>query len=997
MQDGSITPRIPVATYRLQFNRGFTFQQARSLVDYFHALGISDCYASPYFRARAESTHGYDIADHNSLNPAIGDQADYGAFIDALRSNGMGQVLDIVPNHMGIGESNNTWWMDVLENGPSSPYAPFFDIDWKPIKDELHNKVLLPILGQQYGRVLENGELRVRYEDGAFYLNYWEHELPINPRTYPEILSIPLPKLLAQLGPEDEYVLEYQSIITGLINLPLRTETDRNKVIERQREKEILKRRLATLCETAAIICDAVAETVRLVNGTVGEPRSFDLLDALIDRQAYRLSYWRVAAEEINYRRFFDINALAAIRMERPEVFEATHRLLLQLLTEGCVTGLRLDHPDGLWDPAGYFRRLQEAYAEAADGRQQTADEYVNGSEFPSPVPRPPSEERPLYIVVEKILGRGESLPPDWTVHGTTGYEFLNALNGVFVDGSNEKRFSEIYASFTGTKLRMEELVYTSKKQIMAVSLASELNVLAHLLNHISEHNRYYRDFTLNSLRAVIREVVACFPVYRTYIVAETDSVEERDRTYIDKAITQAKRRNPTIEPSMFDFLRDILVLNYPDTFDPDAREDQRTFVMKFQQFTGPVMAKGLEDTAFYIYNRLISLNEVGGEPQKFGISVGSFHRQNQERLRHWPHAMLTTSTHDTKRSEDVRARINVLSELPKEWRAALTRWSRFNRRKKMTVDGAPAPDRNEEYLLYQTLLGAWPFEPMNAEEHEQFVQRIQDYMIKAIREAKINTSWLNPNNAYDEAVRAFVAAILKEGSTNRFLDDFQQFQRKIAHFGVFNSLSQTLLKLTSPGAPDIYQGNEMWDFSLVDPDNRRPVDYDLRKWLLGEMLDLKDDPAAFARMLVDERASGRIKLYMTHHALTFRRDHAALFRDGSYSPLEATDDANDHIIAFARVRNGDRAITVVPRLPAKRLRGDESAIPLGEDAWGDTLLILTNGARARYYRNIFTGEIIEAVERDDVIGLPLAEVFANFPVALLERVDDDEGEGVNG
>jgi (1->4)-alpha-D-glucan 1-alpha-D-glucosylmutase len=1019
-------PRLPSATYRLQLNRQFTFANALRRVAYLDELGISDIYTSPYLRARAESTHGYDIANHNEINPAIGDEAEYNALVRELHARGLGQILDIVPNHMGIGESSNTWWMDVLENGPSSRYAPFFDIDWRPLKDELENKVLLPILGQQYGRVLENCELVLSYQDGAFFLNYWQTELPINPRTYVDILQAALEQVVERFGDEHEYVLEYQSIMTGLDHLPPRTETERAKVIERGREKEILKRRLATLTESAPEVRAAIEQTVQQFNGRRGEPRSFDMLDALIDRQAYRLSYWRVAAEEINYRRFFDVNDLAAIRMERPEVFEATHQLVLRLLAEGKISGLRIDHVDGLWDPAGYFRRLQESYLEIKGaGNGEMGDGEHHSSEISSPNPHP---ARPLYLIAEKILAHNERLPADWAIHGTSGYDFLNALNGIFVDSANEKRFSEIYADFIGARLHMDNLVYETRKQIMRVAMASEINVLAYQLNRISEHNRYYRDFTLYSLREALREVIARFPVYRTYIMAETDTIEERDRVVIETAVHRARSGSPTIDPSIYDFLRDILLLRYPDTLDPDAREEQRTFVMKFQQMTGPVMAKGMEDTAFYIYNRLTSLNEVGGEPQRFGTTVAAFHRQNQERLRDWPAAMLATSTHDTKRSEDVRARINVLSELPEQWRKALTRWSRLNRRKKIEVDGKLAPDRNEEYLLYQTLLGAWPFEMTEDERRTtksdghallsavtrpptaEFIERIQAYMVKAIREAKVNTSWLNPNTSYDEAVRAFVAAILEDTPNNRFLADFRGLQAMIAHFGAFNALSQTVLKLASPGVPDIYQGSEIWDFSLVDPDNRRPVDYDLRAWWLGEMLDPRGSRADLVRALLESKADGRIKLYLTHRALRFRRDHAELFRAGSYTPLEATGDASEHIVAFARALErspthsthtdqadlaagagpGQEALAVAPRLLAKRLH-DTDTSPLGAAAWGDALLALPAAAPGQRYRDIFTGQAYSVIERDGVAGLPLAELLAHLPVALLERIAHDD------
>jgi (1->4)-alpha-D-glucan 1-alpha-D-glucosylmutase len=993
-----MTPRIPVATYRLQFNRSFTFAHARWRAAYLDMLGVSDIYASPYLRARAESTHGYDIANHNELNPAIGGETEYAAMVSELRAHDLGHILDIVPNHMGIGEATNTWWMDVLENGPSSLYASYFDIDWHPLKDELENKILLPILGQQYGRVLENCELVLRYADGAFFLYYWSTELPINPRTYVEILKAPLDQLIETLGAEHEYVLEYQSIMTGLGHLPPRTETERSKVVERSREKEILKRRLAALADASPEVHAAIEQTVGQLNGECGVPHSFDRLDALLDRQAYRLAYWRVATEEINYRRFFDVNDLAAIRLESPEVFEATHRLIMRLLANGDVTGLRVDHPDGLWDPGSYFRQLQERYLEVRGQGTGVGDQED------SSLPRTPDPRalRPLYIVAEKILAHNERLPDDWAIHGTSGYDFLNSLNGVFVDGSAERRFNEIYADFIGARLRFDDLVYDKRKQIMRVAMASETNVLAYQLSRVAEHNRYYRDFTLYALREALREVLACFPVYRTYIRAETDTVEERDRTVIEHAVNRARRRNPTVDPSVFDFLRDILLLRYPDTDDPAAREEQRIFVMKFQQLSGPVMAKGMEDTTFYIYNRLTSLNEVGGEPQRFGTTVAAFHRENAERLRSWPGSMLATSTHDTKRSEDVRARINVLSELPDDWRRALSRWSRLNRRKRIEVDGSLAPDRNEEYLLYQTLLGAWPFEPTTDDGQptgdggtvgspvvgrpsSEFVERIQGYMVKAIREAKVNTSWLNPNTSYDEAVKAFVAAILEPAPNNRFLADFANLQAKIAHFGAYNALAQTLLKLAAPGVPDIYQGNEMWDLSLVDPDNRRPVDFDLRAWLLGELVDLKEERVELACRLLEHKADGRIKLYLTHRALQFRRAHADLFRSGAYTPLEATGAASEHVVAFARALGDAEALAVVPRLPAKLMAGDTRVPPLGQAAWGTELLMLPHGAAGRRYRNIFTDEVVVAVERAGVTGLPLAEVFANFPVALFE------------
>ncbi|MBC8160820.1 MAG: malto-oligosyltrehalose synthase, partial [Roseiflexaceae bacterium] len=741
--------RIPRATYRLQFNSGFTFGQARAIVAYLDALGVSDLYASPLFRASPDSTHGYDIANHNQINPVLGGEAEFDALAAELNARNMGLLLDTVPNHMGIGEPSNEWWMDVLENGPSSIYAPYFDIDWQPVTRELENKVLLPILGQQFGRVLEQGELRLTYEHGMFFLDYYDHRLPVNPRSYRLILQHELEALRTQLDEATPDLLEYESILTGLSNLPMRTETEPARVAERNREKEILKRRLDTLASGSEPVQAAIAEAVRQINGTPGQPRSFDLLEQLVDWQAYRLTYWRVAAEEINYRRFFDVNDLAAIRMEREDVFLATHKLLMQLFAQGKLSGIRLDHTDGLYDPAGYFARLQQAFAEANSEIQNPALSPQPSALSPQPSALP---ARPLYLLTEKILARGEPIPPEWAIYGTTGYDFLNAANSVFVDTAAERRFSEIYSDFVGRRMDFDELTYQTRRQIMRVSLASELLVLATALNRVAERTRYYRDFTLNSLREALREVIACFPVYRTYTVAASDTVGERDRQVIEQTVARSRRRNPAAEPSIYEFIRDVLLLRYPDHAGEADRAEQREFVMRFQQLTGPVMAKGLEDTAFYIYNRLISLNEVGGEPRHFGGSVAAFHRQNSERLRDWPHAMLCSSTHDTKRSEDVRARINLLSEVPEQWRTLLTRLARLNQRKKTEIEGVRAPDRNDEYLLYQTVLGTLPLDTPHGAALDEYVARIQAYMAKAIREAKVHTSWLNQNTQYNEA-----------------------------------------------------------------------------------------------------------------------------------------------------------------------------------------------------------------------------------------------------
>jgi (1->4)-alpha-D-glucan 1-alpha-D-glucosylmutase len=632
-------PRIPSSTYRLQFNRDFTFAKARALVPYLHALGITDCYASPYFQAGAESLHGYDITDHNKLNSAVGTREEYDAWIAALRERGMGQVLDFVPNHMGVREPQNLWWADVLENGPSSPYAAYFDIDWQPLKSELRDKVLIPILSDQYGRVLERGELKVHYDDGRFFLRYFDHEFPIAPGTYRHVLAIALDQLSDHQ--DEDFYAELQSILTALEYLPRRTEHGPDRIVERTREKEIIKRRLERRSHEAPLVQKAIEKALTTINGTPGDPRSFDALDALLGDQAYRLAFWRVASEEINYRRFFDVNDLAAIRMELPEVFDAAHHLVFELIAAGAVTGLRIDHPDGLSLPNEYFEKLQRRAAKVLAQKS-------------------PADGRAIYLLLEKILTGNEELRADWPVHGTTGYDFTNDVIGVLVDVSAEREITSTFHKFIGHNLNFGHLVYAKKRLVMRLSLANEINVLGAMLDRLSEKNRWYRDYTLDSLTLAVRETIACFPVYRTYL-APGRPVSEIDRAVIERAITAAKRRNPALEESTFNFLRDILLFRFSENIDEQDRAEQVEFVLKFQQTTGPVMAKGLEDTAFYIYNRLAALNEVGGEPQRFGLKSEEFHLRNVERQEKWPGTLLATSTHDTKRSE-TRARMAAIS-----------------------------------------------------------------------------------------------------------------------------------------------------------------------------------------------------------------------------------------------------------------------------------------------------------------------------------------------
>jgi len=918
-------PRIPSCTYRLQFNRQFTFLQARELVPYLHGLGVSDAYSSPYFQARAESLHGYEISDHNKLNAAIGSREEYDGWIAELDAHGMGQLLDFVPNHMGIAEPLNQWWMDVLENGPSSMYAPYFDIDWHPLKSDLRGKVLLPILSDQYGRVLERGELQVHFEEGAFYLSYYDRRLPIAPGTYRHILEIARQNL-AKYKQEDFYA-EFQSILTALEYLPKRTETNPQRIAERVREKEIVKRRLERRCEEAPQVQQAIEKAMRQINGTPGDARSFDALDELLNAQSYRLAFWRVAAEEINYRRFFDINDLAAIRMELPEVFEATHQLVLDLVRAGAVTGLRIDHPDGLYLPQEYFEKLQRRCAEAL------------GIALPQ-------DGRAIYMVLEKILTGSETLPKDWPVHGTTGYDFASQVTQLLVDSSAETAVTKTFHRFLGHSLQFGHLVYAKKLLVMRLALANDVDVLGNMVDRLSEQNRWYRDFTLEALARAVRETIACFPVYRTYL-APGRPVRDEDRQVVERAVAAAKRRNPVIEESVFNFVRDILLFRFPENLDEEARAAHTDFVLKFQQATGPIMAKGVEDTAFYIYNRLAALNEVGGEPQQFGLSVDAFHQRNLDRQRDWPATLLATSTHDTKRSEDVRARMIAISEMPELWRRSLPRWRVANRRWKRSVNDAEAPDTNEEYLLYQTLVGTWPMQPSGEPEETstpEYVERLQTYMAKALNEAKINTSWIQPNEEWLAAMRDFIAKILETSLKAKFFPSFLPVAKEIARLGAINSLAQTLLKLTSPGVPDIYQGNEIWDFSLVDPDNRRPVDYKRRREMLAQLAQAKP------RELVDLWPDGRIKMFLTQRALQFRREHVDLFRRGGYLPLRASGTFAECCISFARELNGQWVVVIAPRLSSRI-----GFPPVGEK-WKDTLVDLPEALVLDNAREIFTG-----------------------------------------
>jgi len=958
-------PIIPRATYRLQFNREFTFRQAVEIVPYLAELGVSHIYCSPYLRARPGSMHGYDIIDHDSLNPELGSHEDFDRFSRVLREHGMGQILDVVPNHMGVMGADNAWWMDVLENGEASIYAGFFDIDWQPVDLVLSGKVLVPVLGDHYGVVLEQGELRLVFEpgNGAFSFCYHQHRFPVDPVTYRRILERAL-ELMPALPPGARNELE--SLASAFGRLPARGETAADTRAERNRDKEVYKKRLAALAAAEPAIAAGIEAAASAINSTPGESAGFDALHELLEDQPYRLAYWRVASDQINYRRFFDINELAALRVEDEAVFEATHRLVLELLADGRVDGLRVDHPDGLYDPARYFRRLQERFAPEAK---------LPGA----------SREWPLYLVIEKITAGHERMAESWTVHGTTGYRFANVVNGLFVDTGARRRMDRVYRAFAGPVPEFAEVAYHSRLLIMRTALASELAVLANRLARIAQADRRTRDFTLNPLRQALSEVVGCFPVYRTYLDAETgEQASSDDRRHIEWAVAQAKRRSRAADVTIYDFVRSALLGHPVDGAGEALTRLTREFAMKFQQFTGPVTAKGVEDTAFYRYHRLVSLNEVGGDPDCFGFTITAFHGANRDRARHWRHTMLATSTHDNKRAEDVRARINVLSEMPAAWRLEARRWSRLNRHRKRQVDGAEAPSRNDEYLLYQTLVGAWPAPEPDEAGLAQFCERIEAYMLKAAREGKEHTSWINPNDEYEKALVEFVRALLRTAAAAPFLERLRAFVSAIARIGRINSLAQLAVKLTAPGVPDFYQGAELWALDLVDPDNRRAVDYPLRRSLLAELQTQFDCASAEwaerARSLLENMDDGRVKLYVTWLGLSTRCEVRELFDEGSYVALKTSGEHADRLCAFARVHGEAASITVVPRLIAGLDTND--AAPLGEAAWKDTRVELPREL-AGSYANIFTGE---TVSEDASKGLRVADLFANFPVAVLTR-----------
>jgi (1->4)-alpha-D-glucan 1-alpha-D-glucosylmutase len=878
-----------IATYRLQLCPGFGFDEARALIPYLKRLGVSHVYTSPYLQAAAGSNHGYDVVDPTRVNEELGGAEARERFVHALAEAGLGHVIDVVPNHMAIIAQENPWWWDVLENGPASRYATYFDVDWASSEERWPNKVLLPVLGDHYGRVLEAGELQLVREGARIVLRYWEHVFPLDPASLADLFSRAAARARSQALGE---------LADGCEMLPQPRAPRREEVQQRHHDKAQLGALLGHICEREPGAVAAIDVEIEAINADV------DCLDALLEHQNFRLAFWRSATLDLGYRRFFDIHDLAGLSVEDPEVFAATHALPLRWVAEGSVQGLRIDHPDGLRNPTQYFRRLREAAPEA-------------------------------WIVAEKILEPEEPLREDWPIAGTTGYDFLAMAGGLLVHAEGEGPLTNLFHDLAPESVSFAALVRETKRQVLTELLGSEINRLTALFVAVCERHRRHRDYSRRVLAEALRELAVAFPVYRSYVSDLDRTVSEDDARWIEKAVADTAAARPDLDPELLVFLRDLLLLRVEGELEAEL-------AMRFQQLTGPAMAKGVEDTAFYRDHRLVALNEVGGRPDHFGASVAEFHAFCAEAATKRPLAMLTTSTHDTKRSEDLRARLALLSEIPDTWARAVRDWTRLlERHRPESLDHATM------YLFYQTVVGAWPID----------TERMVTYLEKAAREAKLRTSWRRPDAAYETELRDFATAALAD---EEFIAGVEDFVGVLREPGRVNSLSQTLLKLTAPGVPDLYQGTELWNLSLVDPDNRRPVDFARRARLLASLDGLSCEEVLAG---MDD---GLPKLWLIQRALHLRRERPRAFGpEGGYHPLEVSSRRAEHVVAFVR---GGEVATVVPRL-LLRLEGD----------WHDTAVALPEGR----WRNVLTGETLDGGSR------PVTELLARFPVALLAREED--------
>lgn len=944
--------RVPSSTYRIQLNPDFRFNDVRGILDYLHELGISDVYLSPILASRKGSNHGYDVIDPSRLNPELGSEEDFAALQNDLRERNMGLLVDIVPNHMAA-SAENPWWMDVLENGAHSAFAAFFDVDWHPRSRSLDGKVLLPILGRPFGEALDAGEIALAYTDGRFFLQYFDTLLPVSPRSYYEILNLRAERLKEKLPEDTPAYHEYAGIVSSALELARADRRAADSAADRRLRFESVRDRLRAIANSSPEIAQFVAENVTEMNGRAGDPASFGLLQRLLAEQNYKLSFWQNMNESINYRRFFTIAELVGVRVEDPLVFEATHGYILRLVSKTPFAGLRIDHIDGLRDPLAYLNKLQERLA---------ANE--------------PQTDSPSYVVVEKILASHESLPEDWPVSGTTGYDYLNRANGIFVNPEGARSLEEIYAYFIGRRQDFSDVVYQKKKLVMNTLFGVEMRTLGRHLAELAAQDRYARELERRFLIDALIEVTACLPVYRTYI--RNMDVPAQAVRQIDDAVEAARTKAPQFTPGYFNFVREVLLLLNPPHVLPDQREARLAFVIRWQQFTGPIVAKGFEDTALYVYHPLLSLNEVGGNPTPSdATSPEGFFEFLQDRRQNWPASLDATSTHDAKRSEDVRARLNVLSEIPQEWNERLQHWSNLNAKHKDEVNSRPTPDRNEEYYLYQTLMGVWPSDSGNA---STLLARVQEHLVKATREAMVHTRWTRPNQEHEDALRNFAARVLSP-ENSEFLRDFRAFENKSARFGVINALSQVLLKVAAPGVADLYQGSELWDLRLVDPDNRGPIDFARRANALKEIAGAKAaGQEALLHSLTDKWRDGRIKLFLIWKALRFRREHAPLFHEGDLLPLQATGCNAPNVISFSR-RTGSKSVLVaVPRWLSQLPAGRQEL----QFDWCDTQVLLPPSSPQRW-RSILTGGEMQSVNTKDGNAVPATNLFHHFPVAFFE------------
>ncbi len=944
--------RIPVATYRLQLNEQFQFENARELVPYLHHLGISHMYTSPIFKARKGSPHCYDVTDPTRLNPDLGPETDFDILVQELRKHNMELLLDIVPNHMAA-SCENPWWMNLMENGRCSPYAGFFDIDWSAS----NNKIILPLLAHPHEDALANQEFNLTLKDAGLFILYGDHKLPLDVKSYGPVLSCCLDALGKAPGPHHSSYEKIARLIEDTKRLPFIDNPNTEEARKQYGDRQAIKESFWHIIETSPDIKTALLQNISRFNGQKGETHSFEPMRNLLEQQAYRLIPWKETSEHINYRRFFDINDLIGVRVEELSVFETTHSLLSRMIREGKVSALRIDHIDGLSDPFQYLSRLQQC----------VAPESEKANIYPG-----------FYVIAEKILSANEGLPLAWPVYGTTGYDFAKMANALFVDDMKIQALDRIYCQFTGSQIPLNNITYQKKKQVMNELFSGEMRGLENCLANLAHSDNSTTSLSCGELARALVEVTACLPIYRTY--TRGTEVSPQDLSYLECALQETRRRAPDVDTAALNFLKRTLTLEFRDQISPNEKEALLSFVLRWQQLTGAVMAKGFEDTALYCYNRLISLNDVGSEPDAPGNSVSDFHHYIMVRQERWPYPLNATSTHDTKRSEDVRSRINVLSEIPESWEKHLDRWRQCNETKKQKINGISMPEPNTEMLIYQTLLGAWP---LHENELFSFKKRMRAYMTKAAREAKTFTNWLSPDSEYESALAMFLESILDNAGENEFLEDFLPFEKQIAYYGALNSLAQVLLKITSPGIPDFYQGTELWDFSLVDPDNRRPVDFTTRAALLDELAQREaQGQVSLCQQVLNSWEDGRLKLYVTYKALNVREAYADIFQDGEYIPLQVAGHNHRHVCAFLRHRGKNWALVAIPRLLSEMV--GVGSIPAGRDVWGEDLLLLPGGAPERWH-NVFTGE--ELRPSSSTGGLKISDILHTFPVALLTGI----------